>query len=154
MAAVVLYVLPLIVVFFLAQKRFMCRRKQDEARVNLRALLSLERDFHRRAGRYSSDLRRLEFNPEPGRYVYGFAVDTDGLGRHLVSTVRAPDRLPAASEIPRDTAAGKDRFRAGAAGHLFATTSEIDLWTIDEQGQLENLQDGCRWTQLHAFSAG
>jgi hypothetical protein len=87
-------------------------------------------------------------------YIYGFAIDDD-VAHTTGSMVRSRPRRPlGARDLPAETAASKDHFRAGAAGDLHGDDDGLDVWTVDDSGTIENLRDDCRWTKFHAFSGG
>jgi hypothetical protein len=136
---------------FVWQKQFMCRARQGEARANLRALWTLEQGFHSGSGRYSASLKEIAFFPEPNRrYAYGFAAAGE------------EDALPAdnrtkpghISDLPATTGASKEHFRAAAAGIPWTWGDVLDVWVVDETGNLSNVVDGCRWSIFRWFAPG
>jgi hypothetical protein len=110
--------------FNLNMKSHTCRAQQVEARLNLAQLLSAQRAYYERTGRYAGDSALLGWAPTDVRaYTYTLEAETGA------------------------------RFRATASGHL-RSHGDRDRWTIDETGTLENVEDGCDWTLFHAFAPG
>src|SRR5207237_5507040 len=106
-------------------------------------------EVHRRTGRYTASLRELDFASERfSRYLYGFS----GQGAEGVAI---PENHPVKpSDLPAGTGAGKDHFRAGAAGRPDTRTNDLDVWIIDESGTLENVSNACEWTRFLMFKKG
>jgi hypothetical protein len=129
----------------------MCRSRQSEARANLKAINTAERDFRGRFGRYTDSFQELGFYPESRRaYVLGFSAG----GADRLMLPDKPRRPVRESDLPRGMGAGKDHFRAGAAGHPNSRSDELDVWTIDETGELQHLSNPCVWTRFHMFAEG
>jgi hypothetical protein len=137
--------------FNLAVKVEMCRSRQAEARSNLLSIMTVEREFHGRSGRYSDSLRELGFHAEPRRaYILGFSTG----GADAVYLPDRPRRVVRESDLPQGLSAGKDHFRVGAAGHPNSRSDELDVWIIDETGQLQHPKNPCVWTRFHMFGEG
>lgn len=122
---------------------FQPRVKQNEAQVNLRAIYTLYRSYHlemdtfpaapyiNKGGNSYDCFEIVGFNPElHKRYNYN-CMDTEFFGP-------ARNNYPCPREIITSTT--KDSFTIAACGNLDRDET-VDIWTIDDAGNLNNVVD-------------
>jgi hypothetical protein len=164
LAALIVLVLGVSALFARNYGTYQLRAQSSEAKVLLTALYTAEKMFEAEHEFFTTDLGTLELGWEPGsglgpkRYRLGFVKPSqDPAAPGLAPT--QPQRLlftetglqeatskdfpPEASQRCADCTASKAHFKAFAVGRL-GRAGAPDVWTIDDQHQLEHVVDGTR----------
>lgn len=126
--------------------KYMARAKQAEVALNLASLHAAEQMYFAQNGKYTTILsgegslgwEPSGYNKEGNHnfyYTYGFlsSAGQDGKGYFIGKLKTSPDNL-------KSTFANNDKFIAAAAATL--VDGKVDIWTIDENRNLVNSQNG------------
>lgn len=150
-------------------KRFECKSLQTEAKANLKSLHVAQRSFQAEYGFYTSDLVLLGFHPgEKPRYVYGFYYpiedapsgapsdhdpersdttndDVVAKGGYSLERVKTKDGDSLTVEdLPEDSFVERNEFLAAAVGDVNSDSfGNLDIWTIDQDGAMLNVENDC-----------
>jgi type IV pilus assembly protein PilA len=120
---------------------FQARSRQSEARQNLGAIVSFERDLKQRTGKYSATLSPdFEGAIEARSYYYFLAPGRPAVSPRTEATLsgdRAAAMLGAMQLKPRVTTKG---FLAVAVGNI-DDDGDLDVWTADEAGNIVHFVD-------------
>ena len=139
-----------VIFFFLAAiatpkfANFQCRSSQSEAKGNLKALYVAEQSLFETTKTYSSDLSRIGFVARgQGRYLFGFVQGESNkhlsnLSSPIVPLLVREDVQP----LLAHAVAGPKGFMAFAVGNIDRDET-LDIWTISETSELENLVSDC-----------
>lgn len=122
--------------------RYQKRAKQAEAKVRLKALATVLEGYKAEKGRYCTSFAKCGTGPsESGNYVLflspaefiggGKAKDPSGLVSRAQQTLK---QLGIKPQVRRS------KFLIAAVGELGGDT--LDVWTLDHQGELRNVQSG------------
>lgn len=123
--------------------RYQCRSRQAEAKVNLGAINVGERSFQAENGRAATTFDELAFKPsEPTAYTYCVAAGcldctTPGCPRLEGDDNPCLVRLQALQEE------GDAAFFACAVGNPEGGTDHLDVWFLDESGEVVNVVNDC-----------
>lgn len=124
---------------------FQCRSKQSEAKGNLKALYVAEQLYFETGKTYSFDLSRIGFVARgQNRYLFGF-MQGDGNTSHLSNPSSPLVARLASGDIGPLLAlsiVSESGFKAFAVGNIDGDET-LDVWTISETSQLENLISDC-----------
>lgn len=141
---------------------------QSVASADLQLVLEAQREFHEKYGFYTTDLKALEIAPKTVLYKFGFLdasesfdlsgdfaldpsrKDLDALTQSDPNLKKRIKYSPVTKLAEIDFAqlrafcsnctASKDTFKAIAAANLDEDDA-LDVWTINEKGEIEHLQD-------------
>ncbi len=128
--------------------QYKAKAYQAEVAMNLASLHTAQQAYFAQHGEYTSILsgeKGLGWKPagyqgggkeEGCYYTYGFNVPGAQEGVHYFT-----GKLKAASSALGQTQASKEGFVAGAAGDVLGK-NKMDVWRIDEQRKIENVQKG------------
>jgi Tfp pilus assembly protein PilE len=148
--------------------KFQCKSLQSEAKANLRSLYTAEKSFYAEYGTYTSDLVSLGWTPSGSpHYVYGFYYTLEGGrsgpaghdpersdtanqdvlaqgGYNLDKTVTKSGDPLTGEDLPEDAEVTEKSFVAAAVGDIKEDSfGNVDLWTIDQDGNITNDEDDC-----------
>ncbi len=120
--------------------KFQTRARQAEAKSNLEALHAAQRAYFAEQNRYCTSFQRCGWKPESGaRYIYLLSrqemLGGDQSESSTLLRMRASAELAELGVTPE---VRRRSFLAVAVGNI-DSDSDLDVWSIDELGQLENL---------------
>lgn len=120
---------------------YYAKAKQAEVAINLSSLHTAQQAYYAEYGKYSTALMGPEgigWQPQGKNfyYTYGFNVPNAKEGIHYFV-----GKLGASKENLGSTKADKETFIAAAAGDV-SGNNKIDLWNIDQDRNLSNVQKG------------
>lgn len=165
-SAVIAGILIGILSFFTFYSNFFHQRQvkaiQAGAQVDLDLVARSEKTFHEKHGAYTTDLAALGIAPKKVVYKFGFVQPSDSIAgvegldpsrKDLDALKKANPKLEIGyspvtkldsidfgklASYCQDCTAGKDTFKAIAAANL-DEDPELDVWTIDEKGNVTHL---------------
>ena len=126
--------------------KFQARSKQSEAKANLKAMFTAQKDFSAEKDRFSSLAGEIGFAPERNNR-YAYFVSGGGTQEDRTGTTAAP--------LPTDTSISYDKFKYGATGAFAVALNTLPAsacslanpgldtatppnWTGMAQGQIDN----------------
>jgi len=130
--------------------------RQEECLHQLRAIQAAELEFFKKHGRYTADLKELDWRPDAKpRYLYGLRTAPDGaVSTNLnpvalcgneqgscYSTVlmKRSDKVDLTlQDLPETRFDARSGFQIACVGNIDSDV-ELDRFTIDESGQLTHL---------------
>ncbi len=127
--------------------KYLAKARQAEVIVNLASLHTAQQAYFVQHGRYNQILwgeNGLGWKPEGYRgggkqenfyYTYGFNFSGAQEGIHYFT-----GKLGTPPEALGETSVTEDSFLAKAAGNI--TRNRPDVWMVNENRQIENVQDG------------
>jgi len=112
-------------------KVYFRKSAQSEAKVNLGTISQCEQAFFSKRGKYSQSFSEIGYSL-PGKMQYTYYLTPK-------------EKLPKSSllKLPKDIKpfTGKDSFMAVAVGKI-GDEMKLDVWTMSEDGKLDNLVNG------------
>lgn len=124
--------------------KFQCRAKQSEAKANLQAAWAAHQSYFLEYDKFTS-IEQSGFGIEPGnRYTYCFsATDCVSCDTAQASCKATLERAKAACKSAFYNNESRD-FKLCAAGNLDNNNQDLDVWTIDFNKALININNDCQ----------
>jgi Tfp pilus assembly protein PilE len=119
-----------------------CRSKQSEAKSGLKLLFVSQKAYFQEKDTYGATFDEIGFMPDPGNYTYcmdGKCQACTKPGCHAFTG----ENHPCAKLAPADPRGDRTTFRACAMADIDGDGTDFDVWTIDDEGQPENVANDC-----------